>query len=405
MTYEMLHIVSERGEMTGVTFQIVVADECHLLRNISSARTKAAVEVLSNAERRVLLSGTPVLSRPMELYPILSCLLTTKTHDFLSADQFCKRYGGNGRRVTYALELNALMAMVMIRRTKADVVTNLPLKIRRHVSVDIEPELMDPISDMRKELAEIESRRGEVSERERTELEKRHKRICQNLRFRTSTLKIPGVLARVDQLLAEGTTKVLVFAHFLHVLDAVESFARRKKVGFVRLDGMAGVKRRAALVESFQRDASVRLGILSLATAGTGLTLTAADVVLFAELTWVPSELVQAEDRAHRLGRRGAVNVEYVVAAGTVDDLMWSVVKSKLDMVNETVDGAEVGRKAALDMSIENAKRVRISTSDGHAVLADALRDADCHERNDIESGDSPCNARTKIRKVDPLST
>eukprot|EP00177_Eucheuma_denticulatum_P000116 GFKZ01000204.1.p1 GENE.GFKZ01000204.1~~GFKZ01000204.1.p1 ORF type:complete len:684 (+),score=64.69 GFKZ01000204.1:44-2053(+) len=405
MTYEMLHIVSEGGDMNGVTFQIVIADECHVLRNISSARTKTAVEVLSNAERMVLLSGTPVLSRPMELYPILSCLLKTKTHDFLPVEQFCERYCGNGRRVTYALELNALMATVMIRRTKADVATDLPPKVRRHVSVAINPELMDPIWDMRKELEELELRRGQVSGTERAELERKHKRICQDLRIRTSTLKIPGVLARVGQLLREGTRKILVFAHFLHVLDALEGFARRKKIGFVRLDGRAGVNRRAGLVESFQGDASVRLGILSLSTGGTGLTLTAADVVLFAELTWVPSDLVQAEDRAHRLGRVGPVNIEYVVAAGTVDDLMWSVVKSKLGMVNETVDGAKVGRKAALDVSIETGKRVRISTTDGYAVLADALLNADSDEQSDVESGGSPCNARAKIRKVDSLKT
>lgn len=391
MAYDLLHMLGEGAleEEWGARFDVVIADECHVLRNAASVRAHAAVRVLSRASRRVLVSGTPVLSRPLELYPFFSCLLSGEHGEFMSMKTFCERYCGEGRRVTYARELNALLALIMIRRAKAEVGACLPPKIRRRVCVDIAEHVLEPIRKMRTEVEDLE---GKMRAGEGVHVRRRHNAICQALRFETAMAKVSGVVARVKQLLEDDVRKILVFAHHLNLLDAVENFAKRDKVAYVRMDGATSVKLRAGLVDSFQNDELVRLGVLSLATAGTGLTLTAADVVLFAELSWVPSELVQAEDRAHRIGRVGTVTVEYVVAPGTVDDLMWSTVKSKLSMMNETVDGEDKKRKEASDVSTESAKRLRISETDMRVVCADAIKASDdvemrFHSKHDTREG------------------
>ena len=85
------------------------------------------------------------------------------------------------------------------------------------------------------------------------------------------------------------------------------------QAGYIRIDGMTDPKLRDGMRKRFQEDASCRVAVLSIKAAGTGLTLTAASTVLFAELTWVPGEIQQAEDRVHRIGQENHVNIQFLM--------------------------------------------------------------------------------------------
>jgi SWI/SNF-related matrix-associated actin-dependent regulator 1 of chromatin subfamily A len=76
-------------------------------------------------------------------------------------------------------------------------------------------------------------------------------------------------------------------------------------------------------VKQFQTDDTCRIAVLSITAAGTGLTFTAANCVIFAELYWNPGHLRQAEDRAHRIGQKSSVTVQYLIGAGTIDEIIW----------------------------------------------------------------------------------
>ena len=141
-----------------------------------------------------------------------------------------------------------------------------------------------------------------------------------------------------EVVLESGLDKFLVFAHHQKVLDAVEKVANKHKVGYTRIDG--AVSDAAARVEKFQTEAACRIAILSIRAAGVGLTLTAASTVIFAEMTWVPAELQQAEDRVHRVGQASAVTCNYLLLEGSVDMHMWQTVQSKLGLTTHVVDGA-----------------------------------------------------------------
>lgn len=360
-------------------FPIVIADECHTLRNKDTMRTKATLPFFLTAKRRILISGTPALSRPAELFPLLHAILTQRDKPFLSHDEFVRRYcgwhAGVMRAVCNVDELNTVLSEVMIRRAKIEVQNCLPPKIRRHVTVQIAESLLEPLAKKKVELAQLEEQMQGLSGDRLLKLRSRHNAICHSLFHRTAFLKIPGVIARVQQLIRDedAPKKLLVFAHHLAVLDAVEAFVEREHMSYIRLDGQTDSSKRAALVESFQNESSVQLAILSLAVAGTGLTLTAADVVLFAELSWVPSVLAQAEDRAHRIGRMAPVTIEYVIAPGTADELMWSAVRTKLNLLNKAVDGSEQKRKEAFDVSAQSGTCICISELDSRIVVTDAI--------------------------------
>jgi hypothetical protein len=133
--------------------------------------------------------------------------------------------------------------------------------------------------------------------------------------------------------------KMIVFAHHLAVLDEAQKVAVNARVGFVRIDGSTSQVDRHTAVQRFQNDPDVRLAILSIKAAGQGLTMTAASTVVFAEMTWVPGELLQAEDRAHRIGQRSAVCIHYLIAPSSIDDLMWSTLERKVNTLSEALDG------------------------------------------------------------------
>eukprot|EP00960_Hanusia_phi_P007142 203180-Hanusia_phi.AAC.2 len=145
--------------------------------------------------------------------------------------------------------------------------------------------------------------------------------------------------------MVEGGAKLLIFAHYLSVLDTLEQELCRAKanqdttVGYIRIDGSVIASERQELVKRFQNRSDVRVAVLGLQAAGQGLTLTAASAVVFAELHVTPGVMVQAEDRVHRIGQTSSVNVHYLVARNTLDECIWRLLTRKLSVVSYALNG------------------------------------------------------------------
>lgn len=164
--------------------------------------------------------------------------------------------------------------------------------------------------------------------------------MIQELFRDTGTAKLPAVLEYITDLL-EGDTKFLVFGHHQDVLDGIAHFMNTHRIEHIQIDGRTPGHARHELVTHFQNDVNCRVAVLSMTAAGTGLTLTAANTVIFAELFWNPGTLRQCEDRAHRIGQVSSVNVHYLVAAGTIDEMIWDLVDHKLEVLGEALNGQE----------------------------------------------------------------
>uniref|UniRef100_A0A175YQM2 Helicase C-terminal domain-containing protein n=1 Tax=Daucus carota subsp. sativus TaxID=79200 RepID=A0A175YQM2_DAUCS len=166
--------------------------------------------------------------------------------------------------------------------------------------------------------------------------------VCNQSRIYTDSAeaKIPAVLDYLGTVIEAGC-KFLIFAHHQPMIDAIHQFFLKKKVGCIRIDGGTPAASRQALVTEFQEKDSISAAVLSIRAAGVGLTLTAASTVIFAELSWTPGDIIQAEDRAHRIGQVSAVNVYYLLANDTVDDIIWDVLQSKLENLGQMLDGNE----------------------------------------------------------------
>ncbi|KAH9684210.1 chromatin remodeling factor18 [Citrus sinensis] len=300
---------------------IVIADESHFLKNAQAKRTAATLPIIKKAQYALLLSGTPALSRPIELFKQLEALypdVYKNVHEY--GNRYCKGgVFGIYQGASNHEELHNLMkATMMIRRLKKDVLAQLPVKRRQQVFLDVAEKDMKQINALFRELEVVKGKiKACKSEEEVQSLKFTEKNLINKIYTDSAEAKIPAVL------------------------DYLETVIEKKKVHCIRIDGGTPPASRQALVTEFQEKDDVKAAVLSMKAGGVGLTLTAASTVIFAELSWTPGDLIQAEDRAHRIGQVSSVNVYYLLANDTVDDIVWDVVRSKLENLGQVLDGHE----------------------------------------------------------------
>jgi hypothetical protein len=240
----------------------------------------------------------------------------------------------------------------MIRRKKTDVLTQLPDKRRQYVPMEMSGSAFTAVAAMREQLKDLK--------RDSSEFGKLWSECLQQ----TGISKVPMILDYLNDLL-EGGSKVLLFAHHIKVLDAIEQDLFRQKIGHIRIDGSVSPSDRQLRCAEFQSKEHVRVALLGVLAAGQGITLTAADTVLFAEMSVTPGVMLQCEDRAHRIGQRSSVNIHYLVAKGTIDEEVWRLIGNKLSVVGRVLDGktARLGAQPAPALSCSENLPANVAVS------------------------------------------
>ncbi|KAM9629783.1 SWI/SNF-related matrix-associated actin-dependent regulator of chromatin subfamily A-like protein 1 isoform 3-T5 [Morphnus guianensis] len=325
-------LLSKMDKQLKSTFKVVIIDESHFLKNVKTARCRAAMPLLKAARRVILLSGTPAMSRPAELYTQIMAVQPAFFSQFHSFGlRYCDArkmpWGWDYSGSSNLTELKILLEeSIMIRRLKSDVLSQLPAKQRKMVVVAPEG-----ISAKTKAVLAAEAKKM-AKGYESKQQEKEALLLFYN---RTAEAKIHSVVEYILELLESGNDKFLVFAHHKIMLDAIVTELEKKHVEYIRIDGSTPSAERQFLCQKFQFSEKQVVAVLSLTAANMGLTLSAADLVVFAELFWNPGVLIQAEDRAHRIGQTSSVNIHYLVAKGTADDYLWPMIQEKIKVLGE----------------------------------------------------------------------
>uniref|UniRef100_A0A4W4DN85 Zinc finger, RAN-binding domain containing 3 n=1 Tax=Electrophorus electricus TaxID=8005 RepID=A0A4W4DN85_ELEEL len=368
-------------------FGVIIVDESHYLKSRNAARTKILVPVIQKAKRAILLTGTPALGRPEELFMQIDALYPrrfgtwsdyAKTYCNAHYKFFGSRRQWDCRGASNLDELHQRLSEIMIRRLKEEVLTQLPAKIRQRIPFDLPKEAAKEASaslEKWESLMQSLNSSGEwKSEIPFTEV----MGLITQMYKQTAVAKAGAVKDYIKMLLESEQLKFLVFAHHLNMLQACTEAVIEAKAGYIRIDGSVPSAERIQLVHRFQTDPTIRVAILSIQAAGQGLTLTAASHVVFAELYWNPGHIKQAEDRAHRIGQTSSVHVHYLVAKGTFDMVMWAMLNRKEQVTGSTLNGrraylkAEEGEKEKWDfLNFAQAW----TPSDG--VVGDAENDTD----------------------------
>ena len=329
-----------RNELRNQDWDILICDECHALKNAKSQRTKEILGGFENkngnkswiapisADKRLFLSGTPVLNRPSELWSLVHSIDKNGIgKDWMRfVTRYCaafrKRIGKNKfawdtSGASNLEELGTKLKSFMIRRTKKDVLSQLPSKTRQTILIPND-NMARLISDERKAYNTYQqNKNGQAL----TNLV--------NARIAVARKKLPLVIEHIEDVVEQGQ-KVCVFFHhheigdelLLHFPDAAH------------LDGRMKIEDRQANIEKFQ-NTSCPIFLGSITAAGIGITLTAASVAVFAELSWVPADLLQAEDRIHRIGQTTPCLIQYMIVEDSIDEDITMALNEKKTVIDK----------------------------------------------------------------------
>ncbi|XP_075367313.1 DNA annealing helicase and endonuclease ZRANB3 isoform X2 [Mycteria americana] len=392
-------------------FKVVVIDESHYMKSRNATRSKILLPLVQKALRAILLTGTPALGRPEELFMQIEALFPRRFGTWSEyAKKYCnarvrffgKRTQWDCRGASNLEELHQLLSEIMIRRLKNDVLTQLPPKVRQRIPFDL-PQAA--AKNLNTTFAEWEKLMRNLN----SDATESHFSQVMNLITRmykeTAIAKAGAVKDYIKMMLENDKLKFLVFAHHLSMLQACTEAVIENKVRYIRIDGSVPSAERIHLVNQFQKDPDTRVAILSIQAAGQGLTFTAATHVVFAELYWDPGHIKQAEDRAHRIGQCSSVNIHFLIAKGTMDTLMWAMLNRKAKVTGSTLNGkkekmqAEEGDKEKWDfLSFAETWTPNESLEDTKNELL--FTHFEKERQHDIRSFFSPKSSTEKKRKI-----
>ena len=359
------------SDLQRVPWAALVFDEAHYLKNHTSARSKLSRQLTAAAATATpslvvqLLTGTPLTSRPRDLFVLLQLAAHPLGRSFLSfAKRYCAaekgEYGWKTGGASNIDELTVQLHGVMLRRTKDDVLA-LPPKLRTWLPVDVPAGT--GARAIKKVFELLAGKDGRLAPSRDVELRRRGKLLAflvearQALASAKATSTLDFVRGAIDQ-----GEKVIVFSCFE---DPIQKLATELGETAVVVTGKTPTATRQSLVDRFQNDSDVRVFVANIIAGGTGLNLTAATQVAFNDLDWIPANHWQAEDRAYRIGQTRTVNVTYFVARNTIDDFVQTVLETKAHLVNAIVDGEALAPGSGGDVVDELQRVLHSLTADG----------------------------------------
>lgn len=318
-------------------FDLVILDEAHMISNAQAQRTKIINSYVKNIDKVWLLTGTPMTSRPMNYYNLLSIIESPVAQNWMAyAIRYCQGYQFNaGKRKVWNVsgasnleELRDRTSKQILRRLKEEV-------------LDLPDKIITPVY-LRLKSSEYENLMGEYYDwydknpEESSSLTVQFSKLMK-VRKVIANEKTKQTIEFAENILEQGK-KIIIFTNFTDSLQTIYNHFGKQAV---YLDGSCSNSVRQQAVDSFQNDEKIRVFVGNLKAAGVGLTLTSAEVVIMNDLSFVPAEHAQAEDRAYRYGQKSNVLVYYPLFENTIEGAIYDILNKKKEIIR-TVMGDQI---------------------------------------------------------------
>lgn len=322
-----------------------IIDEPHLgIKSISSTQGKNIHKVV--CKYKMLLTGTPLMNSPIDLYNLLKWINVEKHTKYQFENYYCRKGGFGGYQIIGYKHLDELQEQLdscMLRRLKEDVL-DLPPKIYKYEYVDMYPEQKKLYNEVRIGLVKDMEEILEINPNPLAMLTGlRQVTECPQLVSSSidKCAKLDRMVELVDEIIASGE-KVLVFSNWSKVVN--EAIKRVDKSYNPQLiTGDVKVEDRQKIMEDFQSTNNCKVIFGTIGAMGTGLTLTAAKNVIFLSEPWTFANKVQAEDRCYRIGTTSSVNIITLITNDTIDEGVHETVMLKKDLSDAMVDQKYTG--------------------------------------------------------------
>jgi SWI/SNF-related matrix-associated actin-dependent regulator 1 of chromatin subfamily A len=332
----------DKSEIMKINFDLVIMDEAHMISNPQAQRTKIANDIASKSNRVWLLSGTPMTSRPMNYYNLLNLVDSPVAMNWMAyAKRYCNGFQFSvGKRkvwnVTGASNLDELRERTsthILRRLKEEVldlpekiITPVYLRLKSKDYEELMGEYFDWYDQNPEESSSLTIQFGKLM--------KVRKVIAQE--------KINNTIELAENIIEQGK-KVIIFTNFTDTLNQIYNHFGKSAV---YLDGSCSKFHRQNAVDEFQTNDKIKVFVGNLKAAGVGITLTSAEAVIMNDLSFVPAEHSQAEDRSHRIGQKNSTSVYYPLFENTIEGAIYDILNRKKKIIS-TVMGDDMFDEAS----------------------------------------------------------
>lgn len=339
-------------ELKSTHWDIVVYDEAHRLKNRNATHTKACKKIKS--ERVFMLTGTPIENSPDELWSLLN-LMYPKTFNsyWRFVDQWCKtntmRIGGREIKNIVGCQdpqaMHEMLSPIMIRRLKKDVLHQLPDKVYKTITVELNPSDRKVYNELRDEMvAELSTGEVVITANVLTQM-MRLRQVAISAQLLSEEESIGRVksskLDVIEELVTDniGSHKLVLFTQFKSSLKMMKNLLESQNIKCLEISGDISSEERQRNCDLFQTDDTYRVILCTIQTAGVGLTLTEADICVFLDKHYNPQLNRQAEDRLYRIGQKNVVQVISIIANDTLEERIEDMLRRKNDMFEQVVNG------------------------------------------------------------------
>lgn len=341
-TYGLL--VNEEETLVGKQWNVVCLDEAHTIKNRDTKTSRVAMQLQASA--RLILTGTPIQNHLSELWNLFRFI----TPGLLgSYEQFRLKFivpieEGDKEKQR---QLKRIVQPFMLRRTKSEVVEELPEKMEITLPVELSEEEMAVYEVIRRRAKAMLEESNAVSMSTLAEITRLRQAACSialtDSRWKGETTKIQMLLDLIAEI-KEGNNRVLVFSQFTSFLELVRKRLDEQGEPYFYLDGSVTMKQREELVRKFQQG-ECPIFLISLKAGGLGLNLTGANYVIHLDPWWNPAIEQQATDRAYRIGQQNRVTVYHLIAQHTIEEKILRLHRTKRDLADSLLEGANAGYK------------------------------------------------------------
>ena len=329
-------------------FTVQIIDEAQYIKNYNTQAARAVKEI--KAGFKLALTGTPIENRLSELWSIFDYLMPGYLYSYTHFRDSYETPIVQDQDETARKRLQKMIRPFVLRRLKKDVLTDLPDKLEENMYARLEGEQQELYSAhvarlrlLLDQKTEEEFKKGKIQSL--AELTKLRQLCCDpELLYEDYT----GGSAKTQMCMdivrnaISGGHKILLFSQFTTMLELICREFRKENISHYVLTGATGKEERRNLVESFQSD-DTSVFCISLRAGGTGLNLTAADIVIHYDPWWNLAVQNQATDRTHRIGQENVVSVYKLIAKDTIEEKIMRLQEKKRELADQLLNAEEVG--------------------------------------------------------------
>lgn len=344
-SYDLLKRDIEVYEQKNYSFRFAIADEAQYLKNSNTQNAKAIKKI--KADTRYALTGTPIENSLAELWSVFDFIMPGYLFSYKQFKQVYETPIVKDNDEKAMDKLKMLIEPFVLRRTKKEVLTELPDKTITVLNNEMEEEqkkiYLSYLAQAKQEVAEeIKSNSFGKSQIKILAALTRLRQICchpslfiENYEGRSSKL---DQCMEIVQEAANGGHKLLLFSTYTSMFDLIEPELKSRNINYFKLTGATKVDERIELVDEFNSNPEIKVFLISLKAGGTGLNLTGADMVIHYDPWWNLSAENQATDRAYRIGQKNNVQVYKLITENSIEEKIYELQQQKADLADNMLN-------------------------------------------------------------------